>query len=180
MLAELMKFVEAASSLASDVIVSKDLDDPDLVLISVKFSRDELDNMREELSKSYASLAERYERISEKGIDNEVIDAWAYIEDRLSNLDSFIEKIEMYGDAIGTIEVKKDRFGALIYPKGALSGFAVNLAYLLARKLPKEAITFSLIGYELSRDSVEISFYVSTREECVPEEVHEHENEHAE
>ncbi len=176
MLVNLMKFMEAASSLRKDVLVSIDPDDPDLIVISLRFPRNELNWMREELSKSYASLKDRYEGISESGVDEEGIDAWAYAEGNLSSLDDFIERVERYGDIIGTIEVKKGKFGALIYPKGALSGFAVNLAYLLASGLPKEAVTFSLIGYELSRNSIEISFYVSTREECAPEEVHEHEH----
>ncbi len=172
--AELMDFMEAASSLATDMKASRDPDDPDLIIVGMRFPRDLLDSMREELSRSYASLEDRYGKISEKGMDDEGVDAWAYIEDRLSNLDSLVKKIENYGDVIGTIEVRKEGFGILVYPRGSLSGFAVNLTYSLARLLPKEAVTFSLIGYELTRDFLEISFYVSTREECTPEEANEH------
>ncbi len=175
---ELMEFIEAASSLAADIKVSRDPDDPDLIIIGMRFRRDLLDSMRKELARSYASLEDRYGKISEKGMDDEGVDAWAYVEGSLSNLDSLVKKIEDYGDVIGTIEVRKEGFGILIYPKGSLSGFAVSLAHSLAKLLPEEAVTFSLIGYELTRDSIEISFYASTREECTPEEVHEHEHEH--
>ncbi len=130
--------------------------------------------MREQLSKSYESLRERYDRITEAGIDEEGVDAWAYIEGPLETLDDFVERVRENEDTIGTLELRKEKFGALIYPRGSLSSFTVGLTYLLAGILPEDAKSFSLIGYELTHDSVNISVLISTSEECISENVYEY------
>ncbi len=176
----LLKILEAIKGIAPVTKVSRDPEDPELFIITVRFPRQEITHMKEILSKSYGDAERRYGKISEGGMDEEGVDAWIYVEGDLSSLDELVETARREEDVLGTLELKGDRFGALIYPKGSLSAFAIHMAYLISKVLPPEVKTFSLIGYELTKECVEVSMYVSTAEECAPEhdQVHEHEHEH--
>ncbi len=59
----------------------------------------------------------------------------------LRDLDDFVERVRENEDAIGTLELRKEKFGALIYPRGSLSSFTVGLTYLLAEILPEDAMS---------------------------------------
>lgn len=184
----LLKIVEAIKGIAPVTKVSRDPEDPELFIVTVRFPREEITYMKEVLQKSYGDAESRYGSISEGGMDEEGVDAWIYVEGDLNSLDELVERVRRSEDVLGTLELKGDRFGALIYPKGSLSAFAVHMAYLISKVLPPEVKTFPLIGYELTKECIEISVYVSTAEECSPEHEHvhehghehEHENEHEE
>ncbi|GEM_PF-2913514 len=174
----LLKILEAIKGIAPVTKVSRDAEDPDLFTVTVRFPRDEITHMREVLQESYSGAERRYGKVSEGGMDEEGVDAWIYVEGELDDLDELVEEAKKGEDVLGTLELKEDKFGALIYPKGSLSAFSVHMAYLISRVLPPEAKTFSLIGYELTKECVEVSMYVSTAEECSPEHEHVHEHEH--
>ncbi len=174
----LLKILEAIKGIAPVTKVSRDPEDPVLFIVTIRFPREEITHMKEVLRESYVNAEKRYGKVSEGGMDEEGVDAWIYVEGDLSSLDDLVEMVKKSEDVIGTLELKDDKFGALIYPKGSLSAFSIHMAYLISKVLPPEVKTFSLIGYELTRECVEVSMYVSTAEECSPEHEHAHEHEH--
>ncbi len=174
----LLEMLEAIKDIAPVTKVIRDPEDPDLFIVTVRFPRKEVDGMKEVLRESFGSADDRYKGIRDRGMDEEGVDAWIYVEGDLDRVEEIVEEARRSEDVIGTLELKEKGFGALIYPKGSLSAFAVDMAYLISKVMPSEIRTFSLIGYELTKECVEVSIYATASEECSPEHEHGHEHEH--
>lgn len=164
--------MDAVKELAPSAKASKDPEKPDLYIVTLRFPRSKVEGMKEDLEKSFNSAERRYGRVSDKGLDDEGIDGWLYVEGDIGGIEELLNEVRRSEDVLGTVELKGGKYSALIYPRGSLSAFAIDLAYRMSKALPKDVVTFSLIGYELTEDHLDVSIYASTAEECVPE--HEH------
>jgi len=174
----LLKILDEVKDLAPSAMASKDPEEPNLYIVTLRFPRSRVAKMKEDLERSYYSAERRYGRVSEKGLEDEGVDAWLYVEGDINGIEELLNEVSRSEDVLGTLELKGGSYSALIYPKGSLSAFAIDMAYRMSKELSKDVLTFSLIGYELTKDHVDVSIYASTAEECAPEHEHEEEHEH--
>ncbi len=161
------------------VELTKDPEEEGLYVLTAKWKlksaeiSGDLENVIAELDEIFGDLGE----IKERGVSEEQMDAWAYIELPRGNLNDFLNRIEELGYVLGSLEIKRDKVSSLFYPKGSLSGLTIRTCYEIASTLPEVIKSFSIIGYELHGEILEISLFLSTKEECTPVHVHHHEEE---
>ncbi len=139
--------------------------------LSLTEKSEDLENVIAGLDEAFKGIGE----VKERGVSEEQLDAWAYVEFPRDKLDTFLRKIGELGHVMGSLEIKGDKVGSLIYPKGSLSGLTIKACYEIVSMLPDTVKSFSIIGYELHGDHLEISLFLSTKEECTPVHVHHHE-----
>ncbi len=173
-----LKDVKAKFSFES-VELTKDPEEEGLYIMNLRKklspaeTPEDLENVIAGLDGAFKEIGE----VKERGISEEQMDAWAYVEFPRDKLNAFLEKVEDLGYVMGSLEIKGDRVGSLIYPKGSLSGLTIKICYEIASMLSEPIKSFSIIGYELHGDHLEISLFLSTKEECAPVHVHHHEEE---
>ncbi len=161
----------------NEVKLEKDPEEEGLYILTFKIDSksyrppEDLENIIAELDSSLSDIG----RVKERGVSEEQMDAWAYIELPLEKIEEFIGRVKEQGHVLGSLEIKNDVVGALLYPRGSLSGFTIKLCYEVASHLPEIVKSFSVVGYELHGDHLDISMFISTKKECTPVHVHSHE-----